>query len=80
MSLTFYWKVLKNDLSKKSLVLTAKRSLVNTQLPLLTDLSQLEAGLQTEGYVIKTYSKGVLVGFYANVKVRFNLFLGTWTV
>lgn len=61
-------RVLKNDLSKKSLVLTAKRSLVNTQLPLLTDLSQLEAGLQTEGYVIKTYSKGVLVGFYANVK------------
>lgn len=54
--------------------------MVNTQLPLLTDLSQLEAGLQTEGYVIKTYSKGVLVGFYANVKVRVNPILGTCTV
>ncbi|XP_062605737.1 protein RRP5 homolog [Saccostrea cucullata] len=61
-------RVLKNDLVKKSLVLTAKKSLIHTQLPLLTDFTQLEKGLQVEGYIIKTYSKGVLVGFYDNVK------------
>ncbi|XP_061171333.1 protein RRP5 homolog [Saccostrea echinata] len=61
-------RILKNDLVKKSLVLTAKKSLIHTQLPLLTDFAQLEKGLQVEGYIIKTYSKGVLVGFYDNVK------------
>lgn len=67
-----------NDLKKKSLILTAKKSLIHTHLPLLTDYSQLQKGLETEGYIAKTYSKGVLVGFYGNIKVGVHVLWFPW--
>ncbi|XP_064630324.1 protein RRP5 homolog [Lineus longissimus] len=50
------------------LILTNKKSLIQTELPVLTSFDQLEQGLTVEGYIVKVMSAGVVVAFYNGVK------------
>ena len=57
------------NLEKRRLVLTHKRSLVHTSLPILTDYQQVSLGMQVEGTVTQVIPAGLLVAFYNNVRV-----------
>ncbi|KAL5021967.1 hypothetical protein ScPMuIL_001122 [Solemya velum] len=64
-------RVLSCDPSKNRLTLTLKKSLVNTELPLITEMEQMKPGMEAEGFIVNIKDKGVLVAFYNNVKVSF---------
>lgn len=62
-------KVLTVDASKRRAILSHKKSLLNSKHPIITDYSQCEPGLVTEGFIFRIRDTGVLVVFYDNVKV-----------
>lgn len=66
-------QVLSCDPSKNRLTLTLKKSLVNTELPLITEMEQMKPGMEAEGFIVNIKDKGVLVAFYNNVKVSFGI-------
>ncbi|XP_013409500.1 protein RRP5 homolog isoform X4 [Lingula anatina] len=61
-------RVLNVDPAKQRLILTHKRSLVNSKLPIITQYSQLETGITVDGFIVKIMDAGVLVALYNNVK------------
>lgn len=61
-------RVLMVDVKKKQVLLTRKKSLVNSKLPVLTSWSQLEPNLVLDGFICSVTDKGVLVAFYNNFK------------
>ena len=64
-----YHQVLTVDPSKSSLILTAKKSLVSSKLPIITSYNDCERDIECEGFIANISDKGVLVVFYGNVKV-----------
>ena len=62
-------QVLQVDASRKRLILTNKRSLVKSSLPLVTSLDQCKRGMIIEGFVAQIKDNGLLVVFYDDVKV-----------
>ncbi|CAC5410793.1 RRP5 [Mytilus coruscus] len=61
-------RVLKVDEKKRNVILTHKKMLLNTKLPILTDFDQLKSGMDVEGYIAKITNKGVLVAFFNEIK------------
>ncbi|KAK2175873.1 hypothetical protein NP493_701g01000 [Ridgeia piscesae] len=61
-------RVLTVDPSKSSLILTAKKSLVSSKLPIITSYNDCERDIECEGFIANISDKGVLVVFYGNVK------------
>ena len=58
------------DLVEKKLKLTAKKSLLTTTLPILTDKTQAFPGMVVEGVILIINDKGVVVSFYNGVTVN----------
>ncbi|XP_052099288.1 protein RRP5 homolog [Mytilus californianus] len=61
-------RVLNVDVKKRNVILTHKKMLLNTKLPILTDFDQLKYGMDVEGYIAKITNKGVLVAFFNGMK------------
>ena len=62
-------KVLSVDVVNSKLLLTHKKSLVNSKMAAVTSYTDLQAGLIVEGCVVSIKSSGLVVTFYSNVKV-----------
>ena len=56
---------------KNRLILTLKKSLVETSLPILTEYDQAAIGMLVEGTVIEIIKAGIRVAFYNNVVVSY---------
>ncbi|OWF35668.1 protein RRP5 homolog [Mizuhopecten yessoensis] len=65
---TIKCRVLSVDVMKKRVLLTRKKSLVNSKLPILTGWSQLETDQLLDGFICNITEKGVLVAFYNYMK------------
>ncbi|XP_033757030.1 protein RRP5 homolog [Pecten maximus] len=65
---TIKCRVLLVNIKKKQVLLTRKKSLVNSKLPILTSWSQLERDQVLDGFICSITDKGVLVAFYNNIK------------
>lgn len=61
-------RVLSVDPIKREMRLTAKKSLVNTDLKLWSSFSAIESGHSSIGTLVKVDSNGALVQFFGNVK------------
>ena len=64
-------KVLTVDVKKRRVILTHKKSLVNTQQSVITDYNDCSPGIIAEGFVYRIRDSGIMVVFYGNVKVCF---------
>ena len=53
---------------KKRLTLTHKKTLVNSELPIVTSYSKLERGMEVHGYIDSIRDFGLIIKFYNNVK------------
>ncbi len=53
----------------RRLLLTAKRSLIQTKLPTVTSYADCQRGMSMEGFIADIKNHGVLVVFYNNIKV-----------
>ncbi len=58
-----------NEPDNKRLLLTAKKSLLNTKLATVTSFADCQRGMQLEGFIGAVKDNGVLVIFYNNVRV-----------
>ena len=56
------------DPSRKRIMLTAKKTLVESTLPTLSKVEDAEAGMVVHGVVWKTLEKSLVVEFYNNVR------------
>ena len=61
------------DLVNSKLLLTHKKSLVNSKMAAITSYTELKTGLIVEGCVVSVKSTGLVVTFYNNVKVSASL-------
>ncbi|KAF9438080.1 rRNA biogenesis protein rrp5 [Entomortierella beljakovae] len=62
-------RVLSTDSSEKNKVnLTCKDSLINTKLPIITSLDEVEPGMLSDGVITKTNAHGCIVSFYNGIK------------
>ena len=68
----FNVQVLTVDPASKRLKLTAKKSLINTKLPTVTNYLECQKGMLLEGFIADIKDHGVLVVFYNNIRVRVN--------
>ena len=74
--LTFYFnilsslnfQVLKVQADKKKIALTHKKTLLNSDLPIITSYSDVKVGSVIHGYAINVQSYGVVLGFYNDVR------------
>lgn len=66
---TFTPQVLRVNVEKKQVLLTNKRSLVNTTQLIPASYADLSPGQQLEGFIVSVNNKGVVVHFLNNVKV-----------
>ncbi|KAG2221563.1 hypothetical protein INT45_002577 [Circinella minor] len=60
-------RVLSVDVGKRRVYLTLKRSLLETNLPIIKDWESLEEGLVSHGTIVNIRSNGAVVRFYNNV-------------
>lgn len=65
---TLKCKVLVVDLERKRIALTAKKTLVESDLPVISKYEDAKPGLITNGVVFKVFEKHILVEFYNNLK------------
>ena len=56
------------DPERKRIVLTAKKTLVESTLPIVSHLDDAKVGLVTHAVVFKSTNKSLHVEFYNNVK------------
>lgn len=61
-------KVYSIDSEKNRIVLTLKKQLVQSELPIVTKTQEAKIGLITEGAVSKVLEKGILVDFFGGVR------------
>lgn len=61
-------KVLVLDAERKRIALTAKRTLLDSDLPIVSKFEDARPGLVTHGVVFKVFDKHLMVEFYNNVK------------
>ena len=62
-------QVLAVDPNKKRILLTAKKTLVESDLPIITSMADAETGMVTHGVVCKVLPKSILVELFNNVRV-----------
>ena len=55
------------DAERKRLRLTHKKTLVNSEFPVITNLSQVELGMKTHGFITSIRDYGCIVHFYNNI-------------
>ena len=63
------FQILSVDIAKKRVRLTCKPSLLNSDLQILSDLTEAKVGSTVQGVIVKI-TTGALVCFYNNVTVR----------
>ena len=63
-----HFKVLSVEPDRRRLLLTHKKTMVESDLPLITDYSDAKPGVSTHGFVTAIKDFGCLVTFYNNVK------------
>ena len=51
------------------MILTHKRSLLESSCPVITEYKELKTGLQLDGTVVSIKDSGLLVVFFGNIKV-----------
>lgn len=56
------------DPERKRVALTTKKTLVESDLPLITRLEDAQVGMVTHGVIFKIKENGLLVEFFNNVK------------
>jgi rRNA biogenesis protein RRP5 len=56
------------DPDRKRISLTAKKTLLDSQLPILSNLDHIRAGIVTHAVVFKVHEKHLMVEFYNNLK------------
>lgn len=61
-------KVLTVDPERNRVVLTAKKTLLDTTLPILTSFSDAKVGLLTHAVIFRVTDKHLMVEFFNNVK------------
>ncbi|KAI4899783.1 hypothetical protein NFI96_011797 [Prochilodus magdalenae] len=61
-------RVLSVDLLKKKIILSRKKALIESPLPLLQSYSDARVGLVTHGFIVSIKDFGCIVRFYGNVK------------
>ncbi|KAF8519094.1 U3 snoRNP-associated protein Rrp5 [Hysterangium stoloniferum] len=64
---TIKCRVLVVDADRKRIALTAKKTLVESELPVITSLDDVKVGMVTHAVVYKILSNAVLVEFYNNL-------------
>lgn len=62
------YKVLVVDPDRKRICLTLKKSLLESQLPIVADISDCKPGMIVHATVFKALDNGLLVEFYNNLK------------
>lgn len=61
-------RVLSVEAGEKRCILTAKKTLVKSKLPLITRFDEVEVGMQTYGVVVSIKDYGLLLGFFDDLK------------
>ena len=61
-------RVLSVDPSKRKMRLTMKKTLVNSEAPVLKKLDEVSVGQQAPGTIVKIVSSGAFIQFYGNLK------------
>ncbi|PMB66389.1 rRNA biogenesis protein rrp5 [Beauveria bassiana] len=61
-------RVLSNDLIKKSIRLTLKKTLVNSETPIITNYDDVKVGSQALGTIIKLERSGARIQFYGELR------------
>ncbi|CAB3976612.1 RRP5 homolog [Paramuricea clavata] len=60
-------RVLEVEAERKRLRLTHKKTLVNSEFPIITSLSKVELGMKTHGFITSIRDYGCIVHFYNNI-------------
>ena len=55
------------EAERKRLRLTLKKTLVNSELPVITNLSKAKVGMKTHGFITSIRDYGCIVHFYNNI-------------
>ena len=58
------------DPERRRIVLTAKKTLVESSLPIISKIEDAKVGLVTHAVVFKASEKGLQVEFYNNLKAN----------
>ena len=66
MNLNF--QVLKVQADKKKITLTHKKTLLNSDLPIITSYTEAQVGSAVLGFALNVQSYGVVLGFYNDVR------------
>ena len=56
------------DSERKRISLTAKKTLLESSLPLITSYNEADAGKVAHGVVFKVTAKSLMIEFYNNIK------------
>ena len=60
-------QVLSVDAERKRLSLTHKKTLVNSEFPVITNFAEAEVGMKTHGFIKSIQDYGCFVHFYNNI-------------
>ncbi len=61
-------KIVQLNPDEKRCVLTAKKTLIKSKLPLISSFDDLTSGMETYGVVVSIQSYGLLLGFFNDIK------------
>lgn len=61
-------QILVVDSDRKRIALTAKKTLLNSSLPIISKLEDVKLGMVTHSVVYRTYDKHLVVEFYNNMR------------
>ncbi|KAF9346551.1 rRNA biogenesis protein rrp5 [Mortierella sp. AD094] len=61
-------RVLSTDANENKIILTCKDTLLSSKLPIITSLDDVEAGMLSDGVIVKVNAHGCIVSFYNNIK------------
>lgn len=56
------------DLDRKRISLTAKKTLIESELPVVSNIDNIKVGTVTHAVIFKVFEKHLMVEFYNNVK------------
>ncbi|KAI8369582.1 uncharacterized protein BYT42DRAFT_607950 [Radiomyces spectabilis] len=60
-------RVMLTNAAKRKVLLTLKRSLIDSELPLIKDMKDVQPGMISHGVIVSLRSVGCVVGFYNNI-------------
>ena len=63
-----HFQVLSIDPDRKRIMLTAKKTLVDSDLPIVSRIQDVEAGMLTHGVIWKVNEKNLIVEFYNHIR------------